>query len=187
MEWKRFKINTERLWEDPEICLDTYGYQIQAGTKWNPGLKYQEIQSFEQKLGFRLPWNYKDMLRHINGFDRESINIQGKNSDFEPINISKPTEYATYRRNCYKYPDDLDNVGWLIEEISLNTESVKIALNHTSFNFDDILGYIPLYGHRALVSFKNNKLSPIISVWGSDIVLYAKDINKYYNREFLWK
>jgi SMI1 / KNR4 family (SUKH-1) len=172
MNWRSLKKSSEFKWNESEVYSNVYGYQIQPGTMWNAGLTESEILSFEKIIGLVLPTPYKEMLSEINGFDRDSVNVHGS---------EKP---ETYSRNCYKYPEDFKSVKWILEEIEENKKYVAEALEEASFNFKDVEGYIPLFGHRALVVFRDKALSPVISIVGDDVIVYGSTLEEYWNNEF---
>lgn len=174
MNWEHFKSRTEERWINELIEPNAFGFQITAGTRWNAGMSEAEIRSFEQQMGFSLPTDYRSMLRHINGFDRECIDVHGSEEGSQP----------SYARQCYKYPDDLPRVqGWL-DQISEFRSFVDGALESEGFEAHEIVGFVPVYGHRALVVFNDRALSPVISIVGSDVIIYGADLRKYVLHEF---
>ncbi|GLQ29524.1 SMI1/KNR4 family protein [Litoribrevibacter albus] len=174
MNWNLFKERTQKLWLDKDIYSNVSGYQIQPGTTWNEGLSKEEIQSFESIVGFTFPNQYKEMLSTLNGFDRECIAVEYDDEENEE-------EFFDHR--FYLMPDHWNKAQWLIDEISENKKYVFKAL--AEFPVSSIVGFIPIYGHRAMVVFEDSSLSPVISVWGSDIILYGKDLYTYLNKEFI--
>ena len=133
------------------------------------------IELFEQRLKFPLPLAYKDMLRRINGFDRECIDIHG-GQDLAPRRS----------RECYKYPDDLERIAWLLREISEHRCAVDECLETSGFSIDQLIGFVPIYGHRALAVFNDSKLSPVISIVGNDVIIYGENLVEYLEHEFLF-
>ncbi len=171
MNWKEFKELTEEIFETTEL-EECWGYQVQPGTKWNSGLSKSEIYSLEKQMGFKFPFEYCKMLSVVNGFDRKHIAI-------DPDQI-----YPNgYNRRCYKYPEDYRTVKWLFDEIDENIEYVNRALESEGFKSKNITGFIPLYSHRALVAFINKKISPVVSVYGDDIVVFGNSITEYWKNE----
>ena len=172
MNWQDFKIKSERLFENLEL-FECYGYQIQSGTKWNSGLEASQIQELERMFGFIFPYEYKNMLLVINSFDRDEISI-------DPENI----EEDDYDRRCYKYPEDFLKVQWLIKEIKENIEYVNEALLIEGFDINDVVGFVPLYLHRALVVFNDKTLTPVISIHqGTDVIVFGSSLMDYWERE----
>lgn len=161
MNWLKLKSKTEKRFENATI-RNCWGYQIQKGTKWNQGLEETQIKDLEELWGLKFPNDYFKMLKWlkwINGFNKPQISI-------DPDRITPDR----YDRRCYKYPEDYAKVKWLIEELKENISYAKAALEENGFDSEDLEGFIPLYGHRALVVLKDKNLSPVISAIGSDII-----------------
>lgn len=174
MNWIAFKTRTEEKWLSAIIRTNVLGFQIQPGTKWNKGLMAQEIASMEQSLGFGFPSDYKELLQIINGLDQECIDVHAHDG--------RPNSYC---HRSYKYPDDLDRAACLIEEIAEFRPAVNEALAECGFDPQQVVGFIPIYGHRAVVAFHDTHLSPVISIMGHDVIVYGIDLRVYLNNEFL--
>lgn len=171
-DWIEFKRLTEQKFEYATI-EKSWGHQIQRNTKWNTGLNEVEITDLEKQFGFKFPIDYREMLTVINGF--ETLHIA--------INPDVDAE-AEYDRRCYKYPDDLEVTKWLVDEANQNMEVVIGVLSDAGFDSSQIEGFIPLYAHRALVVLKDRQQSPVLSIWGDDIVLYGQSLIRYWCNEF---
>jgi len=170
-DWLRFKTISEEKFKTKtlqEIC----GFQIQKGTKWNDGLSLTGIEKFESHFGFKFPNDYFEMLKAINGFKTLEISIDPDGED--------PDEFA---RKCYQYPIDLEETKWLIDEVNHHIKHAKESLNQSGFDSSEIEGFIPLYGHRALAVLKDKTKSPVLSIWGDDIVIYGKSLIEYWCKE----
>ncbi len=172
-DWKILKATTEEIFKNAVIDYKhTWGFQIQTRTKWNKGLPIEKIQAIEEYFKFILPVDYVEMLQVINGFDTPHIAV---NPDI--------TEEYEYQRRCYKYPDDIENTKWLIEEAKKYIEYATEALHEHGFNNDVIEGFVPLYGHRALAVLKDKTKSPVLSIWGDDIIVYGNTLVDYWYKE----
>ena len=172
MYWNNFKKITEECFEDIEY-EECCGFQIQTGTKWNKGLSDIEIKQLERKIGFEFPYEYLKMLSVMNGFDRENISI-------DPDEVYE----NEFKRICYKYPEDFKNVKWLLDDIDENIKYINYELDSQGLNSKDVTGFIPLYLHRALVVFKDKELSPVISIYGNDVVIFGNSLIEYWKSEF---
>jgi len=172
-DWIKFKSISEVALANVSLEKNVWGFQQQKGTKWNAGLSEDDIQALEDKFGFKFPTQYVEMLKTINGFDTEHISIY-------PDGIASDE----FQRRCYKYPDDFENVQWVIEMANQYLKYAKGALEEDGITSNDIEGFVPLYGHRALVVFKDKSLSPVLSIWGNDIVVYGKSLKEYWCNEF---
>jgi len=172
-DWKSFKRKTELKFESLEIDYkNTWGFQIQKNTKWNKGLKIEEIKKLEEYFGFQFSLEYIEMLMVFNGFDIPHISINPEKLD-----------EVEFQRRCYKYPEDLENTKWLIKEAHENIKYVKKALEINGFENYKIEGFIPLIEHRILVILKDKSLSPVVSVWNDDIILYGNSLYDYWCNE----
>jgi len=175
MHWRNFKENTEKVWKHAKPLQYIWGYQVRPGSTWNKGLNQEEIKSLEVKFGFKFPNDYVSMLGKLNGIDKEFINFHGGE------------EKETYSRQCYKYPDDFEKVQWLVAEIAEFRKYVDEIIEECGLYPNDIVGFIPLYSHRALVVFNDKSLSPVISIVGDDVILYGNSLKEYWQNEFLKK
>jgi len=152
--WIKFKNISEVALANVSLEKNVWGFQQQKGTKWNAGLSEDDIQALEDKFG-----------EHI------SIDPDGVASD-------------EFQRRCYKYPDDFEDVQWVIEMANQYLKYAKNALESGGINSSDIEGFVPLYAHAVLVVFKDKTLSPVLSIWGNDIVVYGKSLKEYWCNEF---
>jgi hypothetical protein len=76
-DFARFKEQTEALWANAELDPRVYGYQIRRGTRWNPGLRMEEIDAYELALGVSFPASFRRMIALMNGTDLPTINLYG--------------------------------------------------------------------------------------------------------------
>ncbi|HLP53427.1 MAG TPA: SMI1/KNR4 family protein [Fluviicola sp.] len=173
MSWQTFKIKTEKKFKRKPLYSNVYGWQIQPGTKWNPGLTPGEINDLESLFGFDFPTDYKEMLSVINGFDRDQISIDPEG-----------TREDQFGGNMYTYPRDYEKSNWLTEEILEYINYTKERLSDAGFDVDQLIGFVPLYAHRALAVFKDKSLSPVISVHqGTDVIIYGHSLMEYWKNE----
>ena len=170
MNWQKLKKETEQLWEGIELYSDCY-YQIQPMSKWLPGLSEFYIDMLEDDIGLPFPNSYRAMLSVMQGVDKPQVSIDSCEEEWR------------YERRFYQYPKDWELVQYYIEKIDRHKRAVHEALN--SFNTMGIIGYIPIYAHRALVVFNDPSLSPVISVMGNDVVVYGNNLEEYFQHEFL--
>ena len=172
MNWKEFKIKSENKFKDLEIRR-CWGFQIQPGTTWNPGLREPEIEALEKMFEFEFPIDYRDMLFTMNGLDRDEIGIdpEGKEAD-------------EFGRRMYKYPEDFKSTFALRQEIKEHMKYVNKALQASGFDISKVVGFVPLYGHRVLTVFTDKSLSPVISIHqGDDVIVYGNSLMDYWEQE----
>lgn len=83
-----------------------YGWQHQKGTTWNEGLTEDQLDDFQDKVGFRFPHVLRQFYKNMNGTDRPGVTIYGQSG----------LEY-TYRPIYFTYPDHLEQIQRLIRAI----------------------------------------------------------------------
>lgn len=153
------KQESEAFWKHVELKDAVYGFQIQAGTRWNEGLSDAEIARFEKDLGFAFPPIYKLHLKAMNGTDKETINIYGRSGE--------PERYAP---GYYAYPKDLprvrEKIAWIHESCHVTPADVEAQ---------QIPHIMPVVGHRFLVMDRYAS-NPVLSMYGDDIIPYASNL-----------
>lgn len=170
MDWRKFKKISERELRYIELFDNVYGYQIQPGTKWNEGLNDKEISKLETKFGFDFPIEYRNFLKVMNGFDTPHISIDPEEVDSD-----------SFARRCYEYPSDFGRQPkYLLSDLVEHKELILAILSGYGFDSCTFEGFVPLYSHRALAVFEDKGVSPVVSVWGDDIILMAKDLEEYW-------
>ncbi|MBE8726806.1 hypothetical protein [Flavobacterium hungaricum] len=170
---KDIKYKAEKNFKRIKLRNDAYGFQIQPNTKFLKGISRKEIDELQLLFGFDFPWDYREMLLTIGGLDTEEISID---PDGE--------EEVAFHNFFYQYPKEIEKIQYLLEEINTNIMFVKETLTEAGFDVSKIVGYIPIYIHRVLVVFENKYLSPVISVWGNDIMVYGNDLKEYLKNDF---
>lgn len=173
MNWQEFKKFSEEKLKRIELYSNVSGYQIQPGTKWKQGLKEQDIVKLESKFGFQFPQAYREFLKTMNGFDTLQVAI-------EPDEV----ENDNYAQKCYQYPLDFGKQDThLLSDLEKYKGTALTVLDNHGFKIDSFEGFLPLYSHRALAVFENKELTPVISVWGDDIVVMAENLEEYWIKE----
>ncbi|NMC07299.1 MAG: SMI1/KNR4 family protein [Candidatus Lokiarchaeota archaeon] len=156
------KRESEATWKDVKLKDNIYGFQVQAGTTWNPGLSDAEIGRFEKDMGFTFPPIYKLFLKTMNGTAKDRINIYGRSGE--------PERYST---GYYAYPKDLaamqDKIDWIYEENKVTNADVEAR---------GIPHVMPIVAHRFLV-IDHCKTNPVLSMYGDDIIPYAPDLTTF--------
>ncbi len=153
------KQETEAYWKDIKLKDEIYGFQIQAGTRWNPGLNDDEIARYEKDMGFAFPPIYKLYLKAMNGTDKDTINIYGRSGE--------PVRYGT---GFYSYPRDLakarEMIAWIYESCHVTPADVEAR---------EIPHIMPIVAHRFLVVDRCAS-NPVLSMYGDDIIPYGTDL-----------
>ncbi len=156
------KETSERAWQVVPLDGKIYGFQVVAGTRWNPGLSDAQITQYEADIGFAFPDILKQYLKVMNGTDKERINIYAYTGE--------PFRYAP---GFYAWPKDLvavkDKIRWIYDECNITPEQIeKDAIPHI----------MPIYGHRCLV-IDRCPTNPVLSMYGNDIIPYSHNLMNF--------
>ena len=171
-----FKRATEAGWSERSINPTLYGFQFQQGTRWNAGLRDNQIAEYEQVLEVRFPHDFKSFLREMNGTDLPTLNIYG--------NCGEPQRQAV---GVYSYPRDIEIVKQLMKEMRAGHEEIAIDLAEQGFELPAEARLVPIYGHRYVVCTSNLNSSVVLSVVlkDTDAIVYGNSLREYLEREFL--
>lgn len=169
---KDFLRETERKWAKSEIDQGVSGFQIQPGTKWNPGLAHEAIGAYQAALGIEFPNDLVTFLRHANGTNRPTVNVYS--------NLGYPHKYAL---GVYCFPQHLEAIKQRIEQLADGKFLDSLELE------GNILGerpqFIPFFEHRYVLSNGNLDSSIVCSIHGSDAIVYGSSLKAYLQKEFL--
>jgi len=153
------KHTSEIYWETIPLKEEVYGFQIQAGTKWNPGLTENQIAQYEADMGFLFPEIFKLYLRVMNGTDTDMINIYAR--------CGEPFRYAP---GFYAYPKDLAavkaKIQWIYESCHVTPAQIEM---------EEIPHIFPIVSHRFLV-IDRCPTNPVLSMYGNDIIPYSSNL-----------
>lgn len=174
MTIKEIIYKAEKKFKRIELRDNVWGFQIQPNTKFLKGISRKEIDELQVLFGFDFPWEYREMLLIISGLDTEEISLNPDQKD-----------EIKFKNLFYQYPRDIKESKWLVQDINGFKNDTEAALTEAGFDVSQIVGYIPIYSHRALVIFSDKYLSPVISVWGSDIIVYGNNLKEYLKNEFV--
>jgi hypothetical protein len=72
-----FKRRTEEQWSGQPLNPLVYGFQFQAGTRWNCGLSEEQIEAYEAGVDIHFPNDLRALFGQMNGTDLPTINIYG--------------------------------------------------------------------------------------------------------------
>jgi len=170
-----FKRKTEKRWCEKSVAPQIYGFQLQAGTRWNPGLSDQEIRAYEIEVGFSFPSDFKRFLGVMNGTDLPTLNIYGSSG--------VPSRESV---GIYAYPRDRERVQCCIAEANENRDILAATLAEQGFVLSVSAKLMPIYAHRYVVCDSDQKSSVVLSIWNSeDAIVYGYSLQEYLEREFL--
>jgi hypothetical protein len=165
-----FKRLTELKWKNTAVRQDVFGFQIQTGTRWLPGLSMNEIAEYEQTLGLTVPNDLRIFLRSMNGTDLPLVNIHGSLKEVFGL---------------YSYPRDLKAVLQRIAEVEAVRTEITTELDEQGFTLAAETKLFPIYLHRYMVCELNLASSVVLSIYGTDAIVYANSTQEYLNKEFL--
>ncbi len=170
-----FKAASETKWRNTSVKGSTWGFQIQAGTRWNPGLTDQVIAQYEVAVGASFHPDFKIFLRCMNGTDIPAIDVRGSGGE--------PPRFAT---GFYSYPRDIALIEKRIEDVSADKIQLFATLEEQGFHLPDDAKFIPVYSHRYLVCSPSIEGSPVLSIWdASDAIVYGRSLLEYLEKEIL--
>ncbi len=162
-----FKRKTEAFWQEWPIT----GFQSSRGARWNPGLTDAEIQAYEQTLGVHFPNDFKHMLRVMNGTTTPDIDY----SNIEPYGV----------RDVYAYPRDVSAIRRRIEDVQEVFGMVREVLAEQGFELEAEAGLAPIFAHRYVVCGSDPSKSEVLSIMGTDAIVYGESLRLYLPQEFL--
>jgi hypothetical protein len=157
-----YKVESEKYWQDIPLDNEIFGYQIQKGTRWLPGLSNEEISAFEREMDITFPECYKIFLRVMNGTDKYAINIYGESG----------SPYA-YRPAFYSFPRDLEYIKeslvWLFRDFEIDHDFIKK---------NNIPYPLPFEDHIFILT-DNYSQNIILSIHNRDLIIRAKSLRGY--------
>lgn len=168
-----FRQGTEAHWSNCRINRRLYGFQFQAGTKWLPGLSEPQVDEYQERVGFGFPEDLRLLLSQINGTDLPTLNVYGY--------CGEPHRKGL---GVYSYPRDIDQVILRIQNITPDREAIAEVLRMDGFDLPDDAGLLPFYAHRYVVCGLSRAPSPVLSIQGTDAIVYAEDLRQYLLAEF---
>jgi hypothetical protein len=170
-----FKRLTELKWKDTAIDPYAYGFQIQPGTRWLPGLSIEEIARYEQTLGIAFPNDLRIFLQAVNGTDLPALNVYG----------SQPAQQRAELFGIYSYPRDLDAIQQKIADIKADREEITAKLAEQGFTLPPTAGLVPIYFPRYVLCDSSPMSSVVLSIYGVDAIVYADSLREYLVKDFL--
>jgi len=170
-----FKSASEEKWRNISIKGTSRGFQIQAQTRWNPGLTDETITQYEVAVGASFPPDFRMFLRCMNGTDIPAIDVRGSSGE--------PPRFAP---GFYSYPRDLERIKANIEYVGQDGVQLAATLEEQGFHLPDDAKLIPIFGHRYVVCFPILDSSPVLSIWdASDAIVYGRSLLAYLEKEVL--
>ncbi|MCH2195334.1 hypothetical protein [Kordia sp.] len=188
------KETTEAFWsENPEtseaefVCEDW-----QYGAKWL-GMTEVEIDQTERKYNIKFTPEHREFLRILHAVDRKVI-YKYDEDDSEEI-IESPYFYNWLQDHeeieaYLKWPyqtiwEDVAGMNkvWLKSWGTIRPKSDEEKEKIFSAWFEKIPQLIPIHGHRFVVSDHTKTQNPVLSMYGSDIIVLGWNMRHYLLRE----
>jgi hypothetical protein len=158
--FQAIKEISNKYWLDTDISNRIYGYQIQTGTKWRPGLTEKELTEFESEIGYGFPIPLRNFYLTMNGLDKPGINVYGQSGN-----------PSSYRPIYYSYPDDIDAIKSLIHWVLSENGLAERDLPGRASRF------FPVMSHRCILIDEPD--NPVLSMHGNDIIYWSDNLAKF--------
>jgi hypothetical protein len=169
-----FKRRTESRWEHEDINPGIYGFQFQRGTRWNRGLTEADIEMYQADLGVQFPTDFKHMLRLMNGTDLPTVNIYASSGEPQRTSVG-----------VYSYPCDLSIVQELRRGTEHDRDEIAAELLDQGFELESNANLVPIFSHRYIICGTDPGRSIVLSIVGTDAILYGDSLRTYLQAEFL--
>lgn len=168
-----FKHKTEAFWAQSPIS----GFQSPRGARWNPGLSDEQIEDYEKALGVHFPYDFRLMLRFMNG-------------TFYPDETIEPRSTIDSHRKeigIYSFPKDIELMHQRIHDLELESAfvDIQVVLHESGFELEAGSGFVPIYGHRYIHCSSNPIKSTVLSIVGTDAIVVGYNLREYLQKEFL--
>lgn len=191
------KETTEAFWsKDPEdASVDFKCEPWLYGAKWI-GLDETKIGAIEEKYSIKFMPEHREFLKIMHTIDRKEEIAYTETFEEDAVVLTEKRpffynwledEVAIRERLVWPYQTMLDDVlgqsqVWLQ---SWGPKGRPDEDKHRIFSdwFDKIPQLIPVTGHRFLVSDPELSDRPVLSVWGSDTIVYGWNFRHYLLNE----
>lgn len=182
-----FKDQTESKWQEEELKNNESLNWLYSG-KWQ-GLDEKYISEIESKFNVEFSEEHKLFLKILHCVDKKRP-VEYYNDQNELEIRNEPYFYNWLKdekeisfRQSWPYNQifkDIKNGYWLKEWGTRPSTVTELEIFFSEW-YKNAPKLIPIFGHRFVVSNwkdQNNK-SPVISVWGSDTIIYGWGIKHY--------
>ena len=174
---REFRRKCELNWSNRTLRPGVFGFQIQRGTRWNPGLSDSEIAEYERTVGFQFSEDLRTFLLEMNGTDLPSVNIFGSSGLPQATSVG-----------VYSFPNDIDFVKSRMEDVRLWRSQIAADLAQQNFDLPDSANLLPIYGHRYVLCTAGADSTLVLSILAQeqpDAIVYANSLQEYLEKEFM--
>lgn len=180
------KKRTEALWSNEDDCLKGF-----YGAKWQP-LAEEQINSIELKYSIKFIPEHREFLKVLHAIDKKEIIEYEEEGE---IISEECTFFYNWLEDEEEIQERLHNLSdWLFSDVEginkvwLKSWGIKLKSKEKREEifdewFSKIPKLIPMLGHRFVVSDVNLKWKPILSMWGSDIIVMGWNFRTYLLNE----
>ena len=165
------------------------------GAKWI-GLSENEIDAIEIRYSIKFTLEHREFLKILHTIDRkEKIEYTESLEDDAEVLIEESPFFYNWLNDETKIREMLDwsfktiyedviglNRVWLKSWGKRPSSEVEVKKIYTDW-YKNTPSLIPLKSHRFLVSESNLAYNPVLSIWGSDIIVYGWSLRSYLLRE----
>ena len=181
---KHVRQETERIWADPYLGL---GWQ--PGSHWRGGMTDIEVRQAEVRFGFAFPPDYRLFLQTLHTTDPECVRyVGGEISERAGRPVRDWLGDRAPFDEALAWP--LEGLLWSIEADSCwfsgwgarpTTRDGRAARIRGLANESPPL--IPVMGHRYLVGHPLESGNPVLSIYGGDVIVYARSFGAWLVEE----
>jgi hypothetical protein len=180
------KERTEMFWSKSEYCVDWA-----IGAKWI-GMTEEQIDAVEAKYDIQFMPEHRAFLRILHTIDRKEI------VDYEEDDVAKSYQTSFFYNWLEDEEEIVSKLNWPYHTIFGDVSPEKgvwikswgarpASIEERERIFSDWYAkapkLLPLTSHRFLVSQATLTDRPVLSVWGSDIIVYGWDMRLYLLNE----
>lgn len=192
------KERTEKFWsKNPETCKDDFVCEKWAhGAKWIP-LNDSQINSIENKYDIKFSSEHRDFLRILHSIDRkETIEYKETFEEDAEIKLSHVPFFYNWLNDTEEIQDRFNwpyrtifediigpNKVWLKSWGNTRPKSDNDKERIFSRWLKQTPKLLPITSHRFVVHNENQEENPVLSIYGSDIVVYGWNMRHYLLNE----
>lgn len=191
------KETTEKRWaigpqSEAEACA-WHHHNSFWGARWDSGLTQGEINNLEKKWDINFPHDYRLFLEILHCIDRPDI-IEHDDGD-EQYEDEEDVMFYNWKKHSkeiekrFNWPYETilqdvlgNNQVWLK---SWGTRPDNDMDSEAIFQqwYKKAPKLIPIFGHRFIINEQVKTGNPVLSIWGSDIILYGWNLREYLLNE----
>ena len=193
LEWFRDATETEWRTHAPRdhFAASVGGLDWQEGTRWRGGMTSEQIRAAESRFGLTFPPDYRLFLETLHTPDPPMVGARFEGSQLVPHSERQFPDWtgdpgAIEARMAWP----LEGLLWSIEADESwyrtwgprpDTKAEREAVVRQLAAAGPQL--IPVFAHRCLVGSETAG-SPVLSLYGSDVIFYGPDLRSYLLVEF---